>query len=101
VQKAQGFLGKVAHEFVKTEDAAKVRKGPAEALELASKAKKLVAAKGKGVTRLDLGKKGANPEEITSLMMGPTGNMRAPTLLVGDTLLVGFNEEAYTEVFGA
>jgi hypothetical protein len=32
-------------------------------------------------------------------MLGPTGNLRAPTLKVGKTLLVGFNEEAYEGVF--
>jgi hypothetical protein len=28
-------------------------------------------------------------------MLGPTGNLRAPCLRVGKTVLVGFNEEAY------
>jgi hypothetical protein len=33
-------------------------------------------------------------------MLGPTGNLRAPCLRVGKTVLVGFNEDAYREVFG-
>jgi hypothetical protein len=33
-------------------------------------------------------------------MLGPTGNLRAPCLRVGKTTLVGFNEDAYSEVFG-
>jgi hypothetical protein len=33
-------------------------------------------------------------------MVGSTGNLRAPTIKFGDTLLVGFNEERYGEVFG-
>ena len=33
-------------------------------------------------------------------LLGPTGNLRAPTLVVGDTVLVGFNEDAYEGVFG-
>ena len=32
--------------------------------------------------------------------LGPTGNLRAPTLVVGNTVLVGFNEDTYSEVFG-
>lgn len=32
--------------------------------------------------------------------LGPTGNLRAPTLVVGDSVLVGFNEGAYEDVFG-
>jgi hypothetical protein len=33
-------------------------------------------------------------------MLGPTGNLRAPTARVGKTLVVGFNEEAYGRIFG-
>ncbi len=33
-------------------------------------------------------------------MLGPTGNLRAPCLKVGKTLVIGFNAEAYSEVFG-
>jgi len=29
-------------------------------------------------------------------VLGPTGNLRAPALVAGDTLLVGWNEEAYS-----
>jgi hypothetical protein len=28
-------------------------------------------------------------------MLGPTGNLRAPTLRAGKTVIVGFNEELY------
>jgi len=31
-------------------------------------------------------------------MLGPTGNLRAPTLLVGKTVLVGFDEASYKAV---
>ena len=31
------------------------------------------------------------------IMLGPTGNLKAPTLRVGTTLLVGFSEEAYRQ----
>ena len=41
------------------------------------------------------------PDDATLLthILGPTGNLRAPTARVGDTLLVGFNEEAYRRMF--
>ena len=39
-------------------------------------------------------------DEAVTAMLGTTGNLRAPTLRVGDTLLVGFNETVYAEVFG-
>jgi len=33
-------------------------------------------------------------------MLGPSGNLRAPTIRRGKTLLVGFNEDLYGSVFG-
>ena len=39
-------------------------------------------------------------EDAVLAMLGSTGNLRAPTLRIGDALLVGFNEEVYTGVFG-
>ena len=31
-------------------------------------------------------------------LLGPTGNLRAPTVRVGKTLLVGFDENSYADV---
>ncbi len=39
-------------------------------------------------------------ETLTKLLLGPTGNLRAPTLRKGKTLVVGFNSEIYEQVFG-
>ena len=33
-------------------------------------------------------------------LLGPTGNLRAPTMRVGKTLLVGFDESSYADVLG-
>jgi hypothetical protein len=35
--------------------------------------------------------------EVVDALLGPTGNLRAPALRVGKTLLVGFHEEVYRE----
>jgi len=69
-----------------------------DAAELLGAASKLIVAKGKKVTEF----KGAQAkgDDAVAAMLGPTGNMRAPTLKVGKTLLVGFNEEVYDSVFG-
>jgi hypothetical protein len=32
-------------------------------------------------------------------MLGPTGNLRAPCLTFGKTVVVGFNEDLYGELF--
>jgi hypothetical protein len=38
-------------------------------------------------------------EALRKLLVGPSGNLRAPTLRLGKTLVVGFNREMYEEVF--
>ena len=67
-----------------------------EALAISQKASMIIASKGNKIITLDLKKEKPSNEDIAALMMGPTGNLRAPTLLVGSTLYIGFNEEAYS-----
>ena len=38
-------------------------------------------------------------DELLKLVLGPTGNLRAPTLKVGNRIVVGFNQEMYESVF--
>ena len=71
-----------------------------QALELVDAASELFVAKGKKVVHLNFKKDQPTNEEILKLMLGPTGNLRAPTLQVGKKLVVGFNEDMYREVFG-
>ena len=52
-------------------------------------------AKGKKAVHVDLRKAKPGKAELLALLLGPTGGLRAPTLRVGRTLLVGFNEAAY------
>ncbi len=67
--------------------------GQADAARLVKAAKQVIVAKGKLVRTFAPG--GKAPAEIVEAVLGPTGNLRAPTLVVGDKLLVGWNEEAY------
>jgi arsenate reductase-like glutaredoxin family protein len=69
-----------------------------EAAELVRKATKVIVAKGK--KRSDFKPAGKAPKEVVEAMLGPTGNLRAPCAVVGKTVIVGFNEEVYEEVFG-
>lgn len=64
-------------------------------MELAGQVSKIVAARGKNVTTIDLKKDKPDEEELLKHLLGPTGNLRAPTIRKGKTLYVGFNEEAY------
>ncbi len=71
----------------------KLQRADAEAL--LAKASKMTVAKGKKVQAFK-GGKDPSDEAITA-MLGSTGNLRAPTIVRGKTLLVGFNEEIYRE----
>lgn len=99
-KKALAWLEGVEHAIASTEDATKIRKSAKDAVALAREAKQVIAAKGKTVHRLKTSSSEATDEALTELLMGPTGNLRAPTFLVGTNLVVGFHEEAYDEVFG-
>ena len=84
-----------------------------DALELLKKASRAAVAKGRKLSEFS----GPNltSDEAAAAMLGSTGNLRAPTMVVGEepsagereglaprkkTLLVGFNETLFTEVFG-
>ncbi len=81
-------------------DARKERMGAKDALALLDGMSKLLVAKGKKVTSIDLKKDRPDDQSIVDMMLGPTGNLRAPTMKVGKTVLVGFNDDLYEEVFG-
>ena len=60
----------------------------------------LYVAKGKKVVIIDLRKEKPDEATLQKLLLGPTGNLRAPTLRKGKTLVVGFEPEMYRKVFG-
>jgi arsenate reductase-like glutaredoxin family protein len=74
--------------------------GRSEALELARQATRVIVAKGKRITEFDMKKDPPDEETLLSHMLGPTGNLRAPTIKRGKTLLVGFHEEPYAAELG-
>ena len=60
----------------------------------------LYATKGKKVIHVDLRREKPDRATLESLLVGPSGNLRAPTLRRGRTLLVGFDEATYAKVLG-
>lgn len=68
------------------------------AAEMLAASTRLIVAKGKKVREWKTG--GKVEDEYVAAMLGPTGNLRAPMMRVGKTLLVGFNEEAFEGFFG-
>ena len=71
-----------------------------DALAMARQARQLIAAKGKKVIRVDLAGEQPSDDELAKLMLGPTGNMRAPTTRVGEIILVGYNEDVFAAELG-
>ena len=67
--------------------------GRKDAAALVRAASTVVVAKGKKVQTFKPA--GKAPKEVVEAMLGPTGNLRAPTLRAGKTVLVGFDEESY------
>ena len=72
--------------------------GKKEASEMAKAASKVFVAKGKKVSEFKpAGKASA---EIVAAMLGPTGNLRAPTIRKGKTVVVGYNDDLFEQIFG-
>ena len=67
--------------------------GRAEAGEIAKQATRVIVAKGRKVREFAPGGKAG--ADVIDAMLGPTGNLRAPTVRVGRTVLVGFDEDVF------
>jgi hypothetical protein len=99
-KKAQGFLESNAVQVADVADARKESRGRDAALALAKAADRVVVARGKKVVTFDMKKDLPDDDTLAAHLLGPTGNLRAPALRKGKTLLVGFGEEAYRWVLG-
>ena len=69
-----------------------------QAWEMIKSASSIHVAKGKKT--ISLNPKSDDREEILKTVMGPSGNLRAPTWKIGSDILVGFSEEQYQQVLG-
>jgi len=79
-------------------DAKKRKMGEREALALAGQVDAIYATRGTRVIHIDLKAEKPDAATLRGLLIGPSGNLRAPTLRVGKTLLVGFDEATYRKV---
>ncbi len=61
-------------------------------------AKELVVGRGKKFQIFD--PKKDDKEPILKVCLGRTGNLRAPTLKMGDRVVVGFNDDMYEQFVG-
>jgi arsenate reductase-like glutaredoxin family protein len=98
--KTQVYLAKVKVKATEEVNAKKTVMKVKDALELASQANDIYVAKGKKVVHLNMKKDKPDKATLTKLLLGPTGNLRAPTLRKGKTLIVGFDEATYRSLIG-
>ena len=100
-KRAQGFLDAHACRTAEIVDAKKHHIGPNDALKLLEGVRKLVViGRGKRVDTHDLDKDRPDDDALLSQMIGPSGNLRAPTVRIGDTLVVGYDEATYKQMLG-
>ena len=72
-----------------------------EALSLLEGMSELRVAKGKKVVSVDLLSEDRPPDsELLNMMVSRWGKLRAPTMKVGTTLVVGYNADMLDSVFG-
>jgi arsenate reductase-like glutaredoxin family protein len=98
-KKAQGFLEEQAIGApAEVVDAGKTRLGRDEALRLARSMERVVSGRGKKIVVFDMKANPPDDDTLAAAVLGPTGNLKAPTLRLGRTLLVGFSDEAYRQI---
>ena len=96
--KTQGYLAKHKITVAQQADAKKATIKGAAALDVLEGVDELYVAKGKKIAHVDLRKAKPDRATLLGLLLGPTGNLRAPTLRKGKTLIVGFEEETYKKL---
>lgn len=74
--------------------------GADEARALVKGKKRLLVMKGPKVAVFDLTTSPPKDAELLELMLGTTGNLRAPVVVSGSTVLVGFNADIYADELG-
>jgi len=99
-KKTQEFLAKNGIKTAAMADAKKQTVSATKALTLAKQVDEIYATKGKKVIHLDMKRDLPDAATLRSVLVGPTGNLRAPTLRVRRTLLVGFDKATYRKVLG-
>ena len=98
--KTQGFLAKRRIGVTVQADAKKATITGDAALAVLKDVDEIYVAKGKRVVHMDLRRDKPAKAELLGVLLGPTGNLRAPTLRKGRTLIVGFDEATYTRLLG-
>jgi arsenate reductase-like glutaredoxin family protein len=98
-QKTDAYLDEHGLSINQTVDCKKEPMTFSQAKALLAGVKTLYATKGTKTVEVDL-TKGADEELLESLLIGPSGNLRAPTIKTGDVMVVGYDQALYSKAFG-
>jgi len=77
-------------------NARKQRIGAEEAWQMLAQAKEVYVVNGRKIQHWQPDE--SNKEAILAKAIGRSGNLRAPTIKIGDATIVGFNEALYEEM---
>ena len=97
--KAAAFLDEHKITITSQDDARKIPLVEADALRLVSQANDLYVTRGTKVIHINLKTERPDDDTLLGLLIGPSGKLRAPTIKLGKTLVVGFDQATYEQVF--
>jgi len=97
--KTATFLAEHKIAVATQDDARKKPLVEADALKLVNQANDLYVTRGTKVIHINLKRERPDNETLLGLLIGPSGKLRAPTIKLGKTLVVGFDQATYETVF--
>ncbi|MEK6260540.1 MAG: ArsC family (seleno)protein [Planctomycetota bacterium] len=97
--KTAAFLAEHKIAVAAQDDARKTPLVETDALKLVSQANDLYVTRGTKVIHIDVKRERPDDETLLGLLIGPSGKLRAPTIKLGKTLVVGFDQATYEKVF--
>ena len=97
--KAQEFLALLGLEPETIQTAKKEPLDATQAIALVRRGQRVSGAKGSKLVILEISQTAPSDEEIAALIVGPSGNLRAPTLQIKNSFVVGFSDELYRSIF--
>jgi len=97
-RKAQTFLAGYDLAVRERVDARKTRIGPSALSDVVKGARTVLVSNGRSVARFELTTGKPDRAELYSRMVGPTGNLRAPTLKRGRLVVVGYHVDSMKEL---
>ena len=97
--KAAAFLDEHKITVASQDDARKIPLVEADALRLVNQANDLYVTRGTKVIHINLKTERPDDDTLLGLLIGPSGKLRAPTITLRKTLVVGFDQATYEQVF--